>query len=171
MGTSNVVAGTLSRGRQIMGSEWTLAQGVVALLQHCWLVTIDLSVMCLNCHFLNEVAPSEWLNVFGDEHHVAVEGRSAGVCVYSCLWWSIRSWVKGGLRWSWSLLFGNGEEWSPYLLGSVVLQVGFTHITSFPSVPPYVATAWRLACNLQDILYSLREWLNNFSSSGANLHK
>ena len=48
MGARNVVANSLSRCHQVLGSEWTLAQEVVDELQSKWPVMIDLSATSLN---------------------------------------------------------------------------------------------------------------------------
>ena len=54
-GSKNVVADSLSRGKQIIGTEWTLAQDIVDRLIHKWPATIDLFATALNfrlpCYF------------------------------------------------------------------------------------------------------------------------
>ena len=48
MGARNVVADSLSRQDQVIGSEWTLAQEVVDELRKRWLVVVDLFATSLN---------------------------------------------------------------------------------------------------------------------------
>ena len=48
MGTHNVVADSLSRPNEVIGSEWTLTQDVVDQLIHRWPATIDLFATSLN---------------------------------------------------------------------------------------------------------------------------
>ena len=47
-GSRNVVAGSLSRRNQVIGSEWTLTQEVVDDLLRRWPATIDMFVTSLN---------------------------------------------------------------------------------------------------------------------------
>ena len=48
MGTHNVVADSLSRPNEVIGSEWTLAQDMLDQLIHRWPATIDLFATSLN---------------------------------------------------------------------------------------------------------------------------
>ena len=57
MGTHNMVADSLSRPNEVIGSEWTLAQEVVDHLVHRWPVTIDLFATALNHRLPVYVAP------------------------------------------------------------------------------------------------------------------
>ena len=57
MGSRNVVAGSLSRRDQTIGSEWTLVQEVVLALQRRWPVTVDLFATVLNYHLLVYFSP------------------------------------------------------------------------------------------------------------------
>ena len=47
-GAKNVVADSLSRHHQVLGSEWTLAQEVEDNLRRLWPVTVDLFATSLN---------------------------------------------------------------------------------------------------------------------------
>ena len=59
MGTRNVVADSLSRRQQVLGSEWTLAQDVVPEPLASWPVTVDLFAT-------SELSPSGILSPFDD---------------------------------------------------------------------------------------------------------
>ena len=48
LGKNNVLADSLSRQNQVIGSEWTLYQEVVDRLIRRWPATIDLFAMSLN---------------------------------------------------------------------------------------------------------------------------
>ena len=48
MGSQNVVADSLSRSQQILGSEWTLAQDVVDKLVARWPATVALFAAALS---------------------------------------------------------------------------------------------------------------------------
>ena len=47
-GKLNIFADLLSRGSQVLGSEWTLCQEVCRDLFRCWPVTIDLFATSMN---------------------------------------------------------------------------------------------------------------------------
>ena len=47
-GKLNVLVDSLSRGSQVLGSDWTLCQEVCQELFRCWPVTIDLFATSLN---------------------------------------------------------------------------------------------------------------------------
>ena len=67
-----MVMNTMSRGCQAQGFEWILAQDVVTLLQHCWLVIVDLFASSLS--FVLCV-------VFGNTCHFAAMRWSPGVYI------------------------------------------------------------------------------------------
>ena len=57
MGTMNVVADSLSKEDQVIGSDWTLVQVEVDYLLHCWPVTVDLFATALNYRLPNYYSP------------------------------------------------------------------------------------------------------------------
>ena len=67
MGRNNVLADSLSRPNQILGSEWTLRLSVFQQLQRRWLVSIDLFATSLNHCCLPYFSPFHDPNALGTD--------------------------------------------------------------------------------------------------------
>ena len=79
-GHLNVLADSLSRGSQVLGSEWTLCQDVCRELFHRWPVNIDLFATSLNHHLPVYFSPM-------------VDPQSAGTDVMLQLWDKLQAYA------------------------------------------------------------------------------
>ena len=123
MGRHNVVADSLSRPNQILGSEWTLKTEVFQELRKRWLVSIDLFATSLNHQCCLYFAPFHDPNALGTD---AVLQSWNGWQAYAFPPWSLIPAVLKKLRSSSGVLltiiapYWPQRPWFPDLLDLVV---------------------------------------------------
>ena len=123
MGRHNVIADSLSRPNQVLGSEWTLQTGVFQELRRRWPVSIDLFATSLNHQYCPYFSPFRDPNALGTN---ALLQSWNGWQAYASPPWSLIPTVLKKLRSSSRVLltiiapYWPQRPWFPDLLDLVV---------------------------------------------------
>ena len=171
LGKFNVLADCLSQGSQVLGSEWTLCQGVCKELFRRWPVTIDLFATsmnhCLQVYFSPVVDPQavgtdamcqSWdglqayaFPLFGFIPNVLAKVRQSRNLEFTLVapFWPLKPWFPDILE----FLVG-----VPVLLlrKDLLCQPHFHHFHR--DLPALHLTGFRIASDQRAISDSLREW-------------
>ena len=175
MGKMNVLADSLSRANQVIGSEWTLNQEVVNSLMKKWPVTVDMFATALNYRLPLYVSPLKDPQAIGTD---AFLQDWDNLSMYAFPPFAIIQKVISKLRLaknSFMTLIAPlwpQKEWFPDLLDlSVDLPVALPNRKDLLKQPHFhrfhhnlrmlQLHAWRLSGDSQGRMASLDQWLNS----------
>ena len=175
MGKMNVLADSLSRANQVIGSEWTLNQEVVNSLMKKWPVTVDMFATALNYRLPLYVSPLKDPQAIGTD---AFLQDWDNLSMYAFPPFAIIQKVISKLRLaknSFMTLIAPlwpQKEWFPDLLDlSVDLPVALPNRKDLLKQPHFhrfhhnlrmlQLHAWRLSGDAQRLMASLDQWLNS----------
>ena len=182
LGKNNVLADSLSRQNQIIGSEWTLAQEVVDRLLRIWPATIDLFATAINFRLPTYFAPLSDPSSAGTDallqgwdnlqayafppiaiiRRVLLKLRSSRNCELTLVapFWPQREWFPDILE-----LLSDIPIELPRRR-DLLRQPHFHHFHQ--NLPMLRLTAWRLSSASPARPASLLRWLDNLPSVGES---